>query len=62
MDDRRVQWWPPERARRGPKVLHDGGEVELVLHTREAPRTQALEAVMGLQVRKVRLDLLALPS
>jgi hypothetical protein len=42
------------------KVLHNGGEVELVACAGEAAQTHSLEAVMGLQVRKAHLDLLAL--
>jgi hypothetical protein len=44
----------------GLQVLHDGAEVELIACARETPETQALEATMGLQVRKAHLDLLAL--
>ena len=42
------------------EVLHDGGEMELVACTGEAAQAHALEAVMGLQVRKAHLDLFAL--
>ena len=34
----------------GLKVLHDGGKVELVARPTEASQTQALEAMVGLQV------------
>src|ERR1700693_3602554 len=44
---------------KGLQVLHDRCEVELVARAGEAPETQALEAMMGLQVRKPHLDLLA---
>ena len=42
------------------EVLHDGGEVELVACPGETPQAHALEAVMGFEVRKSHLDLLAL--
>ena len=47
-------------ARQRFKVLHDGGEVELIACTGEAAQTHWLEAVMGRQVRNAHLDLLAL--
>ena len=47
---------------KGFEVLHDGGEMELVARTREAPEAHPLEAVMGFQVRKAHLNLLALIS
>ncbi len=47
-------------ARQRFKVLHDGGEVELVACAGEAAQTHSLEAVMGLQMCKAHLDLLAL--
>ena len=42
------------------EVLHDGCEVELVARAGETPQPHALEAMMGLEVRKSHLDLLAL--
>ena len=42
------------------EVLHDGGEVEFVACAGEAAQAHALEAVVGLQVCKAHLDLLAL--
>ena len=42
------------------EVLHDGGEVELVACPGETPQAHTLEAVMGFEVRKSHLDLLAL--
>jgi hypothetical protein len=44
------------------KVLHGGGEMELVACAGEAAQAHPLEAVMGLQVRKAHLDLLAFSS
>src|SRR5436190_191746 len=57
---RHVRRWPPETVRKGLEVLDDGGEVELVACTGEAPQAHALEAVVGLQVRKAHLDPLPL--
>jgi hypothetical protein len=51
---------PPDVFCEGFQVLHDGGEVEFVARTREAPQAHALEAVVGLEVRKAHLDLLTL--
>src|SRR6266508_4233684 len=45
---------------KGLQVLHDGSEVELVACTGKAAQPHTLEAVVGLQVRKAHLDLLAL--
>jgi hypothetical protein len=42
------------------EVLHDRSEVELVACAGEAPQPHALEAMVGLQVRKSHLDPLAL--
>ena len=42
------------------EVLHNGREVELVARAGETPQTHALEAMMGLQVRKAHLHFLAL--
>ena len=42
------------------EVLDDGGEVELVACPGETPQAHTLEAVMGFEVRKSHLDLLAL--
>ena len=47
-------------ARQRFKILHDGGEVELIACAREAAQTHAFETVVGLQVRKAHFDLLAL--
>jgi len=44
------------------EVLHDGGEVELIACTREASEAHTLEAMMGLQVSKAHLHLLAFVS
>src|SRR5438128_1331507 len=44
---------------KGLQVLHDSCEVELVARAGEPPEAQALEAMMGLQVRKPHLDPLA---
>jgi hypothetical protein len=42
------------------QVLHNSCEVELVARTGEPPQAHALESMVGLQVRKAHLDLLAL--
>ena len=42
------------------QVLDDGGEVEFVARAGEAPQAHALEAMVGLEVGKAHLDLLAL--
>jgi len=42
------------------EVLHGGREVELVARAGEAAQTHALEAMVGLQVRKAHLDPLPL--
>jgi hypothetical protein len=42
------------------QVLHDGGEVEFVARAGQPPQTHALESMVGLEVRKAHLDLLAL--
>ncbi len=44
---------------KGLQVLHGSCEVELAARAGEAPEAQAFEAMMGLQVRKPHLDLLA---
>src|SRR5271167_3089335 len=44
----------------GLQVLHDGCEVELVARAGEASEAHALEAMVGLQVRKSHLDPLPL--
>jgi hypothetical protein len=51
---------PPDMFCQRLQVLHDGCEVELVARAGEAPQAHALEAMMGLEVRKAHLDLLAL--
>jgi hypothetical protein len=42
------------------QVLHNSREVELIARTGEPPQAHALEPMVGLQVRKAHLDLLAL--
>ena len=55
--------WRPEYAERERlEVLHDGSEMELVARTGEAPKPHALEAMVGLQMRKPHLDPLSLIS
>ena len=49
-------WWPDEPKSQCLEVLHDGSEVELVAGAGQAAKAHALEAVMGLQVRKAHLD------
>ena len=44
----------------GLQVLHDGYEVELVACAGEAPQPHTLKTMVGLEVRKAHLDLLAL--
>ena len=51
---------PPDVLCQGLQVLHNGREVELVARTGEPPQAHALESMMGLQVRKAHLYLLAL--
>jgi hypothetical protein len=46
----------PGVIRESLEVLHDGVEVELVACTGESAQSQALEAMMGFQVRKSHLD------
>ncbi len=41
------------------EVLHDGSEVELIARAGETTQSHPLEAMVGLQVRKAHLDLLA---
>lgn len=54
-------WRRADQAERHcPKVLHGGGEMELVAGTGEAAKPHALEAVVGLQVPEAHLDPLAL--
>ena len=45
---------------KGLKVLDDSCEVELVARAGKTPEAHAIEAMMGLQVSKPHLDLLAL--
>jgi hypothetical protein len=42
------------------EVLHDGGDMELVARAGEASQTNALEAIVGFQVRDAHLDPLPL--
>jgi hypothetical protein len=42
------------------QVLHNGCEVELVARTGEPAQAHTLESMVGLEVRKAHLDLLAL--
>ena len=49
---------PPDTDRKSFEVLHDCGEVELVARAREPPQSHALEAMMGLEVRKPHLHFL----
>jgi hypothetical protein len=51
---------PPDMLCQRLQVLHDGCEVELVARAGEAAQAHALESMVGLQVRKAHLDLLAL--
>jgi hypothetical protein len=44
----------------GLQVLHDSCEVELVACAGEAPQPNSLKSMVGLQMRKAHLDLLAL--
>ena len=46
--------------RKGLKVLHGGNEKTFVSCTRDAPQPHTLEAMVGLEVRKAHLNLLAL--
>ena len=46
--------------REGLEVLHGGNEMALVSRAREPPQAHAFEAMMGLEVRKAHLNLLAL--
>ena len=55
-----VQHRPPDMVCEGLQILHDSGEVEFVARAREAAQAHALEAMVGLQVGKAHLDLLAL--
>lgn len=55
-----MQYRPPDIFCQGLEVLHDNREVELVAGAGEPTQAHALEAVMGLQMRKAHLDLLAL--
>jgi len=41
------------------EILHDSREMELIACAGEPPQSHALEAVMGLQVRKAHLNLFA---
>ncbi len=59
---RDVRRRPPDADRKRFEVLHDCGEVELVAGAGETSQSHALEAMVGLQVRKSHLDLLALIS
>ena len=44
------------------EILHDRRKVELIAGAGETSQSHALEAMMGLQVRKTHLDLLAVVS
>jgi len=55
-----IRWWLEGSQRQGLEVLHDGGEVELIACPGEATQPHALEAMVGFEVRKSHLDLLAL--
>ena len=46
--------------REGLEVLRGGDEMALVSRAREPPQAHALEAMVGLEVRKAHLNLLAL--
>ena len=46
--------------REGLEVLRGGDEMAFVSCTRDAPQTHTLEAMVGLEVRKPHLNLLAL--
>jgi len=58
--DGSVRRRPPDMFCKGLQVLHDGCEVELVARTGEPPQAHALESMVGLEVCKAHLDLLAL--
>jgi hypothetical protein len=55
-----VQHRPPDMFCEGLQILHGSSEVEFVARAGETPQTHALEAMVGLEVRKAHLDLLAL--
>ena len=55
-----IRWWLEGSQRQGLEVLHDGGEVKLIACPGEAAQPHALEAMVGLEVRKSHLYLLAL--
>src|SRR3979490_386443 len=57
---RDVRRRPPDTDRKRFEVLHDCGEVELVAGAGEASQPPALQAMMGLEVCKPNLHLLAL--
>ena len=44
------------------EILHDCRKVEFITGAEETSQSHALEAMMGLQVRKTHLDLLAIVS
>ncbi len=48
--------------REGLEVLRRGDEMAFVSRTGDAPQAHTLEAMVGLEVRKAHLDLLALIS
>ena len=51
---------PPDVLCQRLQVLHNGCEVELVARTGESSQAHAFEPMVGLQVRKAHLNLLAL--
>ena len=51
---------PPDVLCQRLQVLHNSREVELIARTGEPAQAHALEPMVGLQVRKAHLDLLAL--
>ena len=55
-----VRRWPPNVVCECLKILHDGRKVELVAGAGETPKTQALKAMVNLQVREAHLYFLAL--
>ena len=46
--------------RKGLEVLRSGDEMAFISRTGDAPQAHTLEAMVGLEVRKAHLDLLAL--
>src|SRR5262249_35270430 len=57
---RAVRRRPPDADRKCFEVLHDCSEVELVAGAGETPQPHPFEAMVGLEVSKPHLDLLAL--